>query len=136
MICYAVQLAEADQQYAEIYEEYEKAREFYAKVEAEMRKASETYLRDKRQWAEATAADARARGDLQKQLDSERAARDAAEAALAAAQVGSGLAVAHCCTWHVYLARICDVSESYVLLTLLMLQPPYPLPLLMLRRTR
>lgn len=45
-----MQLAESEQQYAEIYEEYEKAREFYAGVEAAMHKAQQQYVRDKREW--------------------------------------------------------------------------------------
>lgn len=50
------QLAESEQQYAEIYEEYEKAREFYAGVEAAMHKAQQQYVRDKREWQASTGA--------------------------------------------------------------------------------
>jgi hypothetical protein len=82
-----LQLAEAEQQYAEIYDEYEKAREFYASVEALTANAQQDYLRDKRQWQEASEADARTIADLQRQLAAERAGRDAAEAQLATAQV-------------------------------------------------
>lgn len=79
-------MAEAEQRYADIYEEYEGAREFYAGVEAAMHKASQEYLKDKRQWKEASEAAARQAEGLQAQLAAERAARDAAEAALAQLQ--------------------------------------------------
>ena len=36
-----LQLQEAEQQYAEIYEEYEKGREFFANIESEMHKAQQ-----------------------------------------------------------------------------------------------
>lgn len=48
------QLVESEQQYAEIYEEHEKAREFYAGVEAAMHKAQQQYVRDKREWQVST----------------------------------------------------------------------------------
>ena len=53
-------------------------------------RASQDYLREKRQWQEASDAEARAAADLQKQLAAERGGRDAAEALVATLQVGWG----------------------------------------------
>jgi chromosome segregation ATPase len=81
-----LQLAETEQQYAEIYEAYEKDREFFPQVEAAMHKASQEHMKEQRQWKEASEAAATAAANLEKQLGSERAARDAAEARLATLQ--------------------------------------------------
>jgi hypothetical protein len=88
-----LQLLEAEQRYAEIYEEYEKAREWYTGVEQETHKAAQEYLRDKRQWQEASEAAAKEIADLKRQLAAERKARDAAETKLATLQVGAGCLV-------------------------------------------